>query len=279
MSYIHSKNIIHGDLSPGNVLIKQDTESPIGVVGKITDFGLCNKIQPGQSHISNITNGTPFYVAPEVISINTVTKSSDVYSFGVLMWELYRCMPPWVKTQNGFIQNKRFRRFPANSPRPYVLMCAECLSKDGKLRPSFDQIAVEMTAMHAAYLAGYDSLVDPNVSSVTKTPDLVPPPGPQAPLPPLGGARPGAPVASLPGQDMANARVSRARASPSPRASPGLTPRSTRLFNALQNMDMEGDGMQAPTILKSQAAKDNYEDNARGQDDSDAIEVDKMLVR
>ncbi len=35
--YIHGKNIIHGDLTPGNVLLKQDTSSPIGVVGKITE--------------------------------------------------------------------------------------------------------------------------------------------------------------------------------------------------------------------------------------------------
>lgn len=39
MIYIHSKNIIHGDLTPGNVLLKQEPSSPIGVVGKITDFG------------------------------------------------------------------------------------------------------------------------------------------------------------------------------------------------------------------------------------------------
>ena len=37
MVYIHAKNIIHGDLSPGNVLLKQDKASPIGVVGKITE--------------------------------------------------------------------------------------------------------------------------------------------------------------------------------------------------------------------------------------------------
>jgi serine/threonine protein kinase len=51
------------DLTPGNVLLKQDTESPIGVCGKITDFGLCSALNPGQTHISNISNGTPFYGA------------------------------------------------------------------------------------------------------------------------------------------------------------------------------------------------------------------------
>ncbi len=73
------------DLTPGNVLLKQDADSPIGVVAKITDFGLCSTLQPGQSHISNITNGTPFYVAPEVVKSGVQTKTSDVYSYGVLV--------------------------------------------------------------------------------------------------------------------------------------------------------------------------------------------------
>lgn len=39
MEYIHNKNLIHGDLKPENVLLKVDKTSPIGVVGKISDFG------------------------------------------------------------------------------------------------------------------------------------------------------------------------------------------------------------------------------------------------
>ncbi|GAX73206.1 hypothetical protein CEUSTIGMA_g659.t1 [Chlamydomonas eustigma] len=163
MMYIHDKNIIHGDLTPGNVLLKQDPTSPIGLVGKITDFGLCTTIEPGKTHISNVTIGTPFYVAPEVVSNGMLTKTSDVYSFGVLMWELYRCMPPWVKTETGYAQNKRFRRFPFDSPRIYVALCARCLDKNPKSRPSFSEILNDLNVMHAAYLAGYDSLEDGKV--------------------------------------------------------------------------------------------------------------------
>ncbi|GAX84642.1 hypothetical protein CEUSTIGMA_g12063.t1 [Chlamydomonas eustigma] len=163
MCYIHGKNIIHGDLTPGNVLLKQDPGSPIGVVGKITDFGLCNTIDPNKTHISNISNGTPFYVAPEVVSSGQLTKNSDVYSFGVLMWELYRGMPPWVKTETGYSLNRRFRRFPFDSPRIYVALCARCLDKSPKNRPGFSMIMSELSAMHAAYLKGYDTLEDPNL--------------------------------------------------------------------------------------------------------------------
>ncbi len=35
-------------------------------------------------------------------------------------------MPPWVRTKkNGYTANPRFRRFPADSPLPFVLLCAQ----------------------------------------------------------------------------------------------------------------------------------------------------------
>ncbi len=53
-----------------------------------------------------------------------LSRTLQVYSFGVLMWEMYRCMPPWVKTETGYALNKRFKRFPFDSPRIYVALCA-----------------------------------------------------------------------------------------------------------------------------------------------------------
>lgn len=54
-----SKNIIHGDLNPNNVLLKRDASTRRGVVCKLCDFGLSIKMSAEQSHISNMRRGTP----------------------------------------------------------------------------------------------------------------------------------------------------------------------------------------------------------------------------
>ncbi|GFH11996.1 protein kinase domain-containing protein, partial [Haematococcus lacustris] len=91
LQHIHSKNIIHGDLSPANILLKLD-DSRLGclkAIAKVGDFGLSHMSKDGQSHVSNVRQGTPHYTAPEVLMEGRMTRAADVYSFGVILHELY----------------------------------------------------------------------------------------------------------------------------------------------------------------------------------------------
>ena len=85
IQYLHSKNIIHKDLSLKNILV--DFNGSI----KISDFGMAAKINfidDNVSQKSSNEHGTLIYMAPETKKDNIYSKQSDIYSFGIIYFEL-----------------------------------------------------------------------------------------------------------------------------------------------------------------------------------------------
>ncbi|KAG2440030.1 hypothetical protein HXX76_004147 [Chlamydomonas incerta] len=61
----------------------------LGVKFKISDFGLSVQMTgDGQTHISNMRQGTPFFAAPELVATGRLAPAADMYSFGVVLWLL-----------------------------------------------------------------------------------------------------------------------------------------------------------------------------------------------
>lgn len=72
-------NLIHRDIKPGNILFNADHEP------KLVDFGLARKADAEQEY-TTITEGTPYYVAPEKIKREPETFLSDMYSLGATLY-------------------------------------------------------------------------------------------------------------------------------------------------------------------------------------------------
>lgn len=76
LSYAHDHNLVHGDITPTNILIDQ-SGTPM-----LVDFGLA--VAPGEPSLG----GTPGYAAPEATTGASTDKRSDVYSSCVVLAEL-----------------------------------------------------------------------------------------------------------------------------------------------------------------------------------------------
>ena len=82
LSFLHSNNIVHRDLSSNNILLRGN------ILAKVTDFGMARlgDINPQITRFTNtMCPGTDVYMPPEAVQDEPVyTEKIDCFSFGVL---------------------------------------------------------------------------------------------------------------------------------------------------------------------------------------------------
>eukprot|EP00055_Hartaetosiga_balthica_P017542 m.118528 g.118528 ORF g.118528 m.118528 type:complete len:197 (+) comp9343_c2_seq3:2-592(+) len=137
----------------------------------VTSFDLVNFDQEGQlmydptsltrtmAPSATMTNGvgTPLYMAPEVLDYKNrhLSLKADVFSFGVLMWEVWMCkVPDLIEQEIGsqfqgsllltllsLYEKGSVLHFHSDEgvPFQYQNIALECMSFEGKQRPSFEQ--------------------------------------------------------------------------------------------------------------------------------------------
>jgi serine/threonine protein kinase len=90
LEFAHGKNILHGDLKPGNVFITHAGEI------KVIDFGLARlMVQPGEAQPQAANNAadrmralTPAYASPEMLENAAPDPRDDVYALACVAWKL-----------------------------------------------------------------------------------------------------------------------------------------------------------------------------------------------
>lgn len=78
----HSKNIIHCDIKPHNVILDNDKTV------KVTDFGIARAVNASTLDITDTVEGSAHYLSPEQAQGEEVDAQSDMYSVGVVLYEM-----------------------------------------------------------------------------------------------------------------------------------------------------------------------------------------------
>eukprot|EP01060_Flectonema_neradi_P007592 TRINITY_DN15326_c0_g1_i1.p1 TRINITY_DN15326_c0_g1~~TRINITY_DN15326_c0_g1_i1.p1 ORF type:complete len:732 (+),score=98.68 TRINITY_DN15326_c0_g1_i1:42-2237(+) len=78
LNYLHSNNMIHRDLKPGNLFLSHDQTIKLG------DFGLAR----ADDNLAQTQCGTPMFLSPEVIQRKPYGTPVDMWSLGCLLYFL-----------------------------------------------------------------------------------------------------------------------------------------------------------------------------------------------
>ncbi|MEM7210106.1 MAG: protein kinase [Pseudomonadota bacterium] len=158
LQYAHEQGIVHRDIKPANIVM--DAHGNV----KLTDFGVSG---PPQHKDVNI-EGTPYFLAPEVISGKLVDGRADIYAMGVMAFYMLSNKLPFTASTIDELHAKQMadtlpdiRDHCADLSREFVGFVTGTLSNSPEERlQDWDEIRTILSASGEAIdpSLGYDQI-------------------------------------------------------------------------------------------------------------------------
>lgn len=158
LQYLHNNSIVHRDIKGGNILVDDS-----GTV-KLADFGASTTLNDfNKTQETTTIKGTPYFMAPEVLSSSKYGRKGDIWAVGCTMIQMFTGEPPWKdKNLKSLIQLHILLSGWNEGPPPHNCRlpsdAEECLELCFKKNPDERPTAVEL--LQCRYLRDNDDLDD-----------------------------------------------------------------------------------------------------------------------
>lgn len=167
LDYIHSQGIVHRDISPDNIILRERDRTPV-----LIDFGvvkdIASKVQYPDLTLSATTVGKMGYAPSEQIQTGRAYPNSDLYSLAVMAIVLLTGQEPQVLFNENTLSWNWQKWIPPVNP-----VLAQVLNRMLSYRPG-DRYPDARAVIRA--LASPPTLTTPANSSTKKSPSLPPKP-------------------------------------------------------------------------------------------------------
>ena len=160
LKYAHSKEIVHRDIKPGNILISKRGEIKLADFGIASDSGLSG--DTGTETKTGIALGTPAYMPPEQFEdSSSVDNRADIYALGIMLYEMITGTKPYpssfsIETLNTIKKGKYIspRKIDKTIPKEVCRLIKKMTRPKAKNR--FQSIDGVLKAVKK-YLSHYDT--------------------------------------------------------------------------------------------------------------------------
>jgi serine/threonine protein kinase len=177
LQYAHDHGVVHRDVKPSNILLRQDGYA------YLVDFGLAKAMQGAEALTSaGAIVGTPEYMAPEQSNGESGYRS-DIYSLGIILYQMLTGQLPFMAESPVAVSLKHIQSTPTpprklNSaiPPSIELVILKAMAKDpaGRYQEAKDLSTAFWRALQQELLKEYRQQEDEQLAGENGSPTTLP---------------------------------------------------------------------------------------------------------